>query len=349
MNSNDLVTIPLVDLRGRTPSDLLRERSDVARALIQSASNTHGFISRFGAKLLLPIADKACRSWLERTNNPYLPEIDAMAKVLQTPGTYALNLSYEWGCTSGAFNRDGSVTLLRVLDWPFPDLGKHVMVIRQEGKAGEFYNVGWPGLSGMLNGMAPGRFAATLNQAPMRRHGWLLPVDWALNRRLVQKASGLPPAHLLRKIFEEARDYEEAKDMAMYTPVALPVIFILSGLQPGEGCVIERTEHSAAGFLLETNDRVTVTNHFTSPLAGVGKGWRPRTEDSSERLLKSCSIDLSSLARNDFEWLEKPIINDLSRLAVVSDASTGRLIVQGINGDKPVSKVFELSHGGDNS
>ena len=59
MNSNDLVNIPLVDLRGRTPSDLLRDRSDVARALIESASNTHGFVSRFGAKLLLPLADKS--------------------------------------------------------------------------------------------------------------------------------------------------------------------------------------------------------------------------------------------------------------------------------------------------
>ncbi len=120
MNSNDLVNIPLVDLRGRTPSDLLRDRSDVARALIESASNTHGFVSRFGAKLLLPLADKVSRSWLERTKNPYLAEIDAMAKVLQTPGTYALNLSYEWGCTSGAFNRDGAVTLLRVLDLALP-------------------------------------------------------------------------------------------------------------------------------------------------------------------------------------------------------------------------------------
>jgi hypothetical protein len=346
MNSNDLVNIPLVDLRGRTPSDLLRDRSDVARALIESASNTHGFVSRFGAKLLLPLADKVSRSWLERTKNPYLAEIDAMAKVLQTPGTYALNLSYEWGCTSGAFNRDGAVTLLRVLDWPFPDLGKHVMVIHQEGAAGEFYNVGWPGLSGMLNGMAPGRFAATLNQAPMRRHGWLMPIDWALNRRLVENASGLPPAHLLRKIFEEARNYEEAKKMAMDTPVALPVIFILSGLKPGEGCVIERTENSAATIDLGTGDRVTAANHFTSPLAALGKGWRPRSEDSPERLLKSCSIDGSSLAQDDFAWLEKPIINDDSRLIVVSDASAGRLIVQGIEGDMPVSKVFQLTQVG---
>ena len=124
----------------------------------------------------------------------------------------------------------------------------------------------------MLNGMAPGRFAATLNQAPMRRHGWLMPIDWALNRRLVGNPSGLPPAHLLRKIFEEARNYEEAKKMAMDTPVALPVIFILSGLKPGEGCVIERTENSAATIDLGTGDRVTAANHFTSPLAALGKG-----------------------------------------------------------------------------
>ena len=71
-----------------------------------------------------------------RTHNPYLAEIDAMAEILGISGTHALNLSYEWGCTSGAFATGDSVTLLRLLDWPFPELGKHVMVIHQDGTAG---------------------------------------------------------------------------------------------------------------------------------------------------------------------------------------------------------------------
>lgn len=343
MTDRKPATIPLIDLRGLTPIDLLSEHSETAHALIDGACNTLGAVSRVGSKVLLPLADRKSRAWLERTKNPYLSEIDAMAGILQTPGTYALNLSYEWGCTSGAFRTARTVTLLRVLDWPFPGLGRHVMVMHQSGPAGEFYNVGWPGLSGMLNGMAPYRFAATLNQAPMRRHGWPFAGDWFLNRLLIDKADGLPPSHLLRRIFEQARTYEEARKMAIETPVALPVIYILSGVEPGQGCVIERTENAAAVTDLNAGERVTAANHFVSPLAAEGRGWRPRTDDSPERLLQSRSIDVGTLSRDDFDWLQAPMLNDDSRLAVVSDAGAGRLIVQGLHADERVSHLFKLA------
>ena len=72
-------------------------------------------------------------------------------------GVYALNLCYEWGCTSGAYAQEDSISLLRVLDWPFPALGKHMVVAHQSGAAGDFYHVTWPGIAGVFNAMAPGR------------------------------------------------------------------------------------------------------------------------------------------------------------------------------------------------
>lgn len=335
--------IPLIDLRTRTPVDLARERSETALSLITAATNTLGFVSRWPSKVLLPIADKQSRAWLERSNNPYLPEIDAIASALGVPGTYALNLSYEWGCTSGAFSTGDSVTLLRLLDWPFPHIGKHVMVINQRAAAGDFYNIGWPGMSGMLNGMAPGRFAATLNQAPMRKHGLTHVGDWIKNRLLVKESIALPPPHLLRKVFEEAGDYAAARKMLIETPVALPVIYIITGLNPGEGCVIERTEHDARVFELADQPRVTVTNHFNSSFNEIGHGWSPRTEDSGDRYVQSCGVEPAVLSADGFEWVSPPMLSPLTRLGVIADAKTGRLVVQGLEGDEQVTERFVLA------
>src|SRR5436305_8649679 len=44
-----------------------------------------------------------------------------------------------------------------------------VEVALMSGAAGEFYNVTWPGFVGALTAMAPGRFAASVNQAPLKR------------------------------------------------------------------------------------------------------------------------------------------------------------------------------------
>ena len=84
-----------------------------------------------------------------------------------------LNLSFEWTCTSGAApSPDGHGNrMLRVLDWRLHGLGKNVVVAREEAPAGVFYNVTWPGAVAVLTAMAPGRFSAAINQAPMRRYG----------------------------------------------------------------------------------------------------------------------------------------------------------------------------------
>ena len=38
-----------------------------------------------------------------------------------------------------------------------------------QGPAGEFFNITWPGFVGALTAMAPWRFAAAINQAPLWR------------------------------------------------------------------------------------------------------------------------------------------------------------------------------------
>ena len=130
--------------------------------------------------------------------------------------------------------------------------------------------------------MAPGRFAAAINQAPMRRHRLAYAGDWLRNRHCVFRSGGLPPAHLLRKTFEEAPDFQQAKAWLSHTPIALPVIYVLAGVEDGEGCVIERTEYDHAIRPIMA-DRVCAANHFETRLHEVGQGWRARPIDSDGR------------------------------------------------------------------
>lgn len=331
------VKIPYVDLRGYTPLELLFLYRTRARALVKAAANSYGWASRAASAAVLPLAERASRRWLEKSANPYLGEIARIAEEVGVPGAFTLNLCFEWGCTSGVWRGDDGAVLRRVLDWPFPLLGEHVVVAHQAAEAGEFYNVTWPGYCGVLQGMAPGRFAAALNQAPMRRRGAGKAGDWALGRLGVGHRAALPPAHLLRLAFETAPDYAAAKALLCSTPLAVPAIYILSG-RTGEGCVIERTEeaYEARGL---ANGHVCATNHFKSRLNETGQGWRERPIDSRGRIIHARTLPPAAAG---FSWFVPPIANRNSRLAMVANAAARSLSVMGTAGVEPVTEPFHL-------
>jgi hypothetical protein len=103
----------------------------------------------------LRIGDALSRRWLARNASPFAPEIAAVADTVGRPGAHLLNLSYEWACTCGV-RADDAPVLLRVLDWDLAGLGETLSVIRQSGPAGEWLQIGWPGLAGAIPRSRPG-------------------------------------------------------------------------------------------------------------------------------------------------------------------------------------------------
>ncbi|MEI9990506.1 MAG: hypothetical protein WDM86_10740 [Rhizomicrobium sp.] len=334
----ELPNIPYADIRGGTSLDLLRLYPDKARALARAATGTFGFASRAAGALALPLGDRASRNWLRRADNPFLSEIDALAELLQIRGVYFLNLCFEWGCTGGVWRGEDGPVMRRVLDWPFPDLGTSMVVAHQSGRAGDFYNITWPGLSGSFQGLAPGRFAAAINQAPMRKRNAGYAGDWVRNRVRVRGETGMPPAHLLRLVLESAADYGAAKTMLSETRLAVPAIFLLSGVRDGEGCIIERTETAAACRNVEGH-AVCVANHFETPIERQGAGWRARPIDSLGRAAAARALPPCD---DDFAWFQPPIANVNSRLAFEANAATGSLALMGTDGLQPSTGVFRL-------
>jgi hypothetical protein len=340
---NTMHTIPLIDIRNTTPEALVHLHPEKALNLLHASRNAFGIASRLAAPLALPFGDKLGTKWLNKTNNPYKQEIFAYQTTLNTKGIVALNLCYEWGCTSSVFEMDSTPTLLRVLDWPFPALGENMVVTHQTGSAGDFYNVTWPAMAGVFTAMAQGRFACALNQAPMRRYLGSVVTSWIRNRVHAHRHHGLPPAHLLRLVFETAPDYDGAKHMLCHTPVCVPVIYILSGTKEGEGCVIERLEDSFAVRDMHTG-KVVAANHFETHLNSVGFGWMPRAWGEIKSHHRSeCAKNLTeNELKQGFDWFKFPIANPLSRLALKANAALGTLELIGTDGTTPITTVFTL-------
>jgi hypothetical protein len=319
----ELPPIPVIDARIGGPLAAALAAEPRMRELL-------GHARRLVPPPLLGLADRVARRWLARAENPYLGEIDAIAAVVGRSGAHALNTSYEWCCTCGVGDDpDGGVRLLRVLDWGQAGLGRALIVAWQRGPAGDFANLTWPGFVGVITAMAPGRFAVALNQPPMMSWGLTPPIDWLIGRAKVWRSRDLPPAHLLRQVCESCATYDEARRRLSETPLCLPALFTLAGVESGQGCVIERTQHHAA----QREKPAAIGNHWI----GIAERGRPRGAESPQRVAQ-----MNAALAGAGSWLEQPIINRYTRLVAAINPAHGRLTVQGWEKDGPVTAPLTL-------
>jgi hypothetical protein len=205
------------------------------------------------------------------------------------------------------------------------------------GRAGEYLNVTWPGYTGALTALAVSRFAAAVNQAPLRRRTrtpWLRPCDLAVNAVQSWFITFCPPAHLLRHVLETCRSFNEARHRLEREPIARPAIFTLVGCARGERCVIERTEETFSTW----NEDAAVANDWREPASR----WEPRV--SPDALLTRSSSEASALNRARQEalaswsqpfagaylaWVRPPVLNPCTRVAVEMCPASGTLRAAG--------------------
>jgi hypothetical protein len=325
-----LPEIPVLKVGADWPYEVLDQEFDRLNTLLNESS---GRIP----KLAVRLADAISRRWLERWHETYLNEIDRISARIARPGAYFFNLSYEWGCTTSAGPSPDrrSARLIRTLDWPDRGLGRYVVAVRVESAAGPWLTLTWPGYTGVLQAVAPGRFAAALNQAPMDRTTGLYLTDWIFSRFEVWRRPHLTPALLLRQVFEKARDFQDAKAMLSNTPVALPTIYTLAGIRPEEACVIERLPESV---------------HLIDGPAGAANAWQTpgwaghaRGKDNGARLdlMRTAVPSLDG----EFDWLQPPILNRRTRLALVADAASGALVARGYEDERAATATLIITDG----
>lgn len=321
--------VPVIDLRDEGIAGYAARRRREALAVRDACL---GWLP-FGG-LLARVADPIVKNWMRRSGSPYVGDIDTIAGDVGRPGVWLLHGAYLFGCTALADEAPGGPRLRRTLDWPFPGLGRLVEVALQRGPAGEFLNVTWPGFAGVLTATAPGRFAASINQAPMRRRtnlAVLLWLDYVLNAFSAIFSSGrLPPEHVLRQVFESCTTFDEARQRLETAPLARPVLFILVGCCPGERVVIEREETSGR---THWNDTV-VANAWRH----ISDGWRPRvcgesTPAENNRRRVASMFAWSRRDVDDFGWATAPVLNAKTRLTVEMCPADRTLKVAGWEAD----------------
>jgi hypothetical protein len=181
--------------------------------------------------------------------------------------------------------------------------------------------VTWPGAVGVLTAMAPGRFAASINKGPSPNLGGIA----AGAPNLAAMRTGmLPSMHLLRQVFETSPDFEAARQRIELAPIAAETIFTLVGLEPSETCVIERrpedfVTHRGIGVAANTWNYGLET-----------KGWGAGEETQSNSAARRAVIEgYAGQPTAPFAWVEPPLRNEITRLAVEANPREGSLRVRG--------------------
>ena len=283
---------------------------------------------------VLRVVDRLSRSWLDRNRSPYLTEIDALAEKSHAVGLYYLNVSYEFGCTTAAIPAPsgGAALLQRTLDWNVNGIGQHVVAARIANPLGQWISLTWPAYTGVIQALAPGRFAAAINQpAPASRTG-LLTVDRWLAMLPSVNSSNVQPIHLLRRVFETAADFATARTMLETTPITAPAIFTLAGIRADEAVVIER---KATAF--QVIGDACAANEWQHP------DWQPRQHKAFENDARRAAMRTASREWDpEFGWLVWPLLNDETRLAMLAEPATGRLMVRGYEGGKVATQTLMI-------
>jgi acid ceramidase len=248
------------------------ERWRLSRSQCEQARE---LLALYKADLGLPdeIGDFLVTSAREFIRADYWTEIEGLSQALGSPvGDVILcNLYYDalkvvLGCTAFAVESPNGVLHARNLDWSTRNaiLSRYTLVSRFVGApAGEFVTIGWPGFIGAFSGIAPGRFAVSLNAV--------------LSLERAQPAS--PVVLLLRTVLEEARSFDEALTVLATTAIPSDCLLLLTGMRAGELAVIERTPSRHA--IRRGRGAVFVTNDFLQ--IDVEQG-----ASSSELLATSC-------------------------------------------------------------
>lgn len=184
------------------------------------------------------------------------------------------NISYDLtiavlGCSTMAAATSKGPVLARNLDWwPEDLLARGTFQFRhvQSGSV-RYVTAGWAGALGVVTGMSARGFAVALN-AVTGPEG----VD----------PSGYPVLLHLRRVVEDAGDFDEAVTMLTETPLAAPALFTVVGTRNDQRVVIERSPRRHAHRRPDGDEPLLATNDYRSL-------FRPESHDTLEIYRTTCA------------------------------------------------------------
>lgn len=215
-------------------------------------------------------------------------ELRAVAEILDAdPLAVALgNLYYDalkiaLGCTAFAAPTPTRTLLARNLDWwsPGDALTRHTRIInyRRQGRL-YFRVVGWPGYIGCLSGVAPGRFAVTLNAIVSDEPAQFVP----------------PVSFLLRTALDTAPTFDDAVALLSATPIPGDCLLMVTGPSQGQAVVIERTPTRYGHRWLGAAPLVVTNSYLTPELAAHDVDSGPLAQSACGRNERAAALVAAS-------------------------------------------------------
>lgn len=164
------------------------------------------------------------------------------------------NVSYDFtlmrlGCTTVVFPTPEGPVVARNMDWWPEDRLAWASSLVHYKRKGEvvFSNAGWTGFTGVVTGQSSRGFAVIMNavwgdEAPAK--------------------TGYPVMLHVRRVLEDARDFDHALELLSKTRLLAPVLFTLVGTENHQRVVIERSPRRHALRWGEEGKPLTTTNDY---------------------------------------------------------------------------------------
>lgn len=224
-----------------------------------------------------------------------------------------------FGCTAGVARVPGGPLIhVRTLDWPNKAMKQATCVFnfsKNEGRR-RWQVVGITGMVGVLSGMIPGAYSATIDWAPPT----------------ASPSFDYGPTFLLRHVLETCDTYEEAVKQLSTTPLSVSTFFTVCGTK--SACVIERTHNDHAVRDLE-DGVLTQSNHFQSPRFLVHNDELTRlkpkdpllgTTERRAEVLKGALLEKRQASKSANKATWNDWIGVLSESPVTNDETVQRMI-----------------------
>lgn len=247
-----------------------------------------------------------------RTFNRFHREMVAMARLADVDwhDLMLANLSYDLllaqiGCSTIALPTADGPVLARNMDWWPEDLlarASYLVRFTRNGKL-VFVNAGWPGAVGVVSGMSTRGFAVALN-AVSCKEGWC--------------RTGYPVLLHLRRVLEDATDFDAALHMLAEQRLTAPALFTLVGRSNSQRVVVERTPTRHALRRVAEREPLFATNDYRLM-------YKPEVKPDSDFFQTTCHR-YDALCRFFAAWSPGKKIGDAELLYLLTDPD----VIQGI-------------------
>jgi hypothetical protein len=229
-----------------------------------------------------------------------------------------------FACTAFAFvGPDGKPWHARNLDWWSRDerrLASGSLLIDYKTDTGaEFTVLGWPGLSGALTGVRKGAFTVSLNTV-------------CSNEPFTPGAS-LPI--LIREVLEECATYQDAVRRLSETRLLSDGLLLVTGTEPGEMVVIERSPSRYAHRYSDSSGLLVVTNSYKRIATGETSAPRELAQSADNReagVCDGCALGVRPKTLEEcMEVLRRPDVRmGITMQRVAMRASDGAVLAESV-------------------